>query len=103
MNNNITGNNLIEIGYSEGKIVGLTLGILKENFTDIEEKELLALFKKVKDYPESFLDDEVLNVLATAIIEESNPKSDGTIELVKNAKDYSIFGADYIEEGARIK
>ncbi len=101
MNNNITGNNLIEIGYSEGKTVGLALDILKENFADIEEKELLALFKKIKDYPESFLDDEVLNVLATAMIEEANPKSDGTIELINNAKDYSIFGADYIEEGAR--
>nr|WP_315419772.1 RtcB family protein [uncultured Pedobacter sp.] len=101
MNNNITGNNLIEIGYTEGKIVGLALAIVKENFADIEEKELLALFKKVKDYPESFLDDEVLNTLATAVIEEANPKSDGTIELINNAKDYSIFGADYIEEGAR--
>ena len=74
MNNNITGKDLIEIGYSEGKIVGLALDILKENFADIEEKELVALFKKVKDYPESFLDDEVLNVLATAVIEEANPK-----------------------------
>ncbi|MFW0715612.1 RtcB family protein [Pedobacter sp. N23S346] len=101
MNNNITGKTLIEIGYSEGKIVGMAINILKENFADIEEKELLALLKKVKDYPESFLDDEVLSVLATAVIEEANPKSDGTIELINNAKAYSIFGADYIEEGAR--
>ena len=68
MNNNITGNNLIETGYTEGKILGLALDILKANFADIEEKELLALFKKVKDYPESFLDDPVLNTLATAMI-----------------------------------
>ncbi|WP_316825724.1 RtcB family protein [Pedobacter miscanthi] len=101
MNNNITGNNLIEIGYSEGKIVGLALDILKENFTDIEEKELLALFKKVIEYPESFLDDEVLSVLATTLIEKAKPKQDETIELINNAKEYSIFGADYIEEGAR--
>ncbi|WP_426326410.1 RtcB family protein [Pedobacter sp. R-06] len=101
MNNNITGKDLIEIGYSEGKIVGLALAILNENFTEIEEKELLTLFKKVKDYPESFLDDEVLNVLATAVIEEANPKSDGTIGLINSTKDYSIFGADYIEDGAR--
>lgn len=101
MNNNITGKDLIEIGYSEGKIVGLALGLLNENFTNIEEKELLALFKKVKEYPESFFDDQVLNTLAAAVIEEANPKSDGTIELVNGAKDYSIFGADYIEEGAR--
>lgn len=101
MKTEITGKTLKALGYTEGKIVGLALAIVKENFTDIEEKELLALFKKVKDYPESFLDDEVLSTLATAIIEEANPKSDGTIELIKKAKDYSIFGANYIEEGAR--
>ena len=101
MNNNIKGNNLIEIGYTEGKIVGLALAIVKENFADIEEKELLALFKKVKDYPESFLDDEVLNPLATAVIEEANAPKDETIKLVNHVKPYAVFGPDYIEEGAR--
>ncbi|MFD2583208.1 RtcB family protein [Pedobacter vanadiisoli] len=101
MKNNITGNNLIEIGYTEGKIVGLALDILKENFADTEEKESLALFKKVKDYPESFLDDPALNPLATAMIEAANAPKDETIELVSHAKPYAVFGADYIEEGAR--
>lgn len=101
MKNNITGKDLLEIGFSEGKILGLALDILATNFADIKDKELLALFKKVKEYPESFLDDEVLDTLATALIEDANPKSDGTIELVKNAKGYTIFGADYIEDGAR--
>lgn len=98
---NITGKDLIEIGYTEGKILGLALDILKVNFAAIDEKELLALFKKLKDYPESFLDDEVLNTLATAIIEASNTPKDETISLVKDAKAYAIFGTDYIEEGAR--
>ncbi len=101
MSTTITGNNLIEIGYTEGKILGLALDILKTNFAGTQKKELLALFKKVKEYPESFLGDEILNALATAVIEEANPKPDGTIELIDNTKDYSIFGADYIEEGAR--
>ena len=101
MNTTITGKNLIEIGYTEGKILGLALDTLKANFADIEEKELLTLFKKVKDNPESFLDDPVLNTLATAVIEESTAPKDETIELVNHAKAYSVFGADYIEEGAR--
>jgi tRNA-splicing ligase RtcB len=99
--NNITGKDLIEIGYTEGKILGLALEILKDHFEAIDEKELLALFKKLKDYPESFLDDEVLNTLATAIIEASNTPKDQTISLVKDTKAYAIFGTDYIEEGAR--
>ncbi|QPH41717.1 RtcB family protein [Pedobacter endophyticus] len=101
MKTDISGKDLLEIGFTEGKILGLALDILKDNFEDVEEDELLALFKKVKDYPESFLDDEVLSQLATALIEDAKPKSDGTIKLVENAEDYSIFGVDYIEEGAR--
>ncbi|MFD2285649.1 RtcB family protein [Pedobacter petrophilus] len=101
MNTTITGKTLIEIGYTDGKILGLALDIMKANFADTEEKELLALFKKIKDYPESFLDDEILHTLATEIIEASNAPKDETIALLNDAKPYSIFGADYIEEGAR--
>ncbi len=101
MKNNITGKDLIEIGYSEGKILGLALDILKTNFTAIDEKELLVLFKKVKDYPESFLDDPVLNTLATAMIEEANAPKDETIALLNDTIPYAVFGSDYIEEGAR--
>lgn len=101
MNTTITGKTLIEIGYSEGKILGLALDILKRNFLDTEETELLTLLKNVKNNPENFFDDEILSSLATAMIEESNVPIDETIELNSNAKEYSIFGADYIEEGAR--
>ena len=101
MNTTITGKDLIEIGYTEGKILGLALAILTENFADTTEKELLALFKKAKNDPESFLDDPILNTLAAAMIEENTAPKDETIELVNHAKAYSVFGADYIEEGAR--
>lgn len=101
MNTTITGKNLIEIGYTEGKILGLALAILNKNSADTTEKELLSLFKKVKENPESFLDDPILNTLATVMIEESTTPKDETIALVNSAKAYSVFGADYIEEGAR--
>ncbi|TCC93913.1 RtcB family protein [Pedobacter frigiditerrae] len=79
----------------------MALEILKDNFQDIEINEVQKLLKKVKNYPESFLDDKVLGVLATAIIEEANPKGDGTIDLIENAKAYAVFGENYIEDGAK--
>ncbi|RZJ83409.1 MAG: RtcB family protein, partial [Chryseobacterium sp.] len=101
MKHNITGKDLLEIGFSEGKILGLALTILKDNFVAVEEIELLALFKKVKDYPESFLDDEVLSILASALVEDAKPKIKETTDLIERAKAYEVFGADGIEEGAR--
>ncbi len=101
MKTNITGNDLLKIGYSEDKILGLALNIIAEHFKDLAEVEILAMFKKVKDYPESFLDDAVLEGLAKAMIEEAQPKESDTIALVENAKSYTVFGEGYIEEGAR--
>jgi tRNA-splicing ligase RtcB (3'-phosphate/5'-hydroxy nucleic acid ligase) len=101
MNTKITGNNLLEIGYTEGRILGLALGILNENFEGIAEKELLALLEKVRNYPESFLDDPILGILAKSMIEEANTKIDEVIDLVEGTGHYAIFGENYIEEGAR--
>ncbi|WP_255533956.1 hypothetical protein [Pedobacter sp. ASV28] len=42
MKTEITGKTLKTLGYTEGKILGLALGILNENFEGIAEKELLA-------------------------------------------------------------
>lgn len=101
MKTNITGNDLLKIGYSEDKILGLALNIIAEHFSEVTAAELLALFNKVREYPESFLDDSVLASLAKAMIEEAQPKATDTIALIENAKTYAIFGENYIEDGAR--
>ena len=100
MDNKINGKDLLAIGYSEGKIIGMALEISK-HFKQSEKEEILTLMKKVKDYPESFLDDEVLKTLASAMIEGASAPIDETIPLVQNANSYAIYGAAYIEEGAR--
>jgi tRNA-splicing ligase RtcB len=95
----ITGKTLKALGYKEGKILGLALSILAQNFKGVETMEVQKLLKKVLNYPESFLDDPVLNILATAILEENNRENDISIKLTA-PKPYAVFGADYIEEGA---
>jgi tRNA-splicing ligase RtcB len=64
-------------------------------------EEILALLKKVKDYPENFLDDEVMEELATAMIEEAKAPKDNTIPLLEQSGRYSIYGAEHIEDGAK--
>lgn len=100
MEQHINGHDLIALGYTEGKIMGLALQ-LAAALTEVPKEEVLALLKKVKDYPENFLDDKKAETLATAFIEEANTPADTTIPLVANAADYTIYGGDYIEEGAK--
>ncbi len=96
----ITGNDLIEAGYSPGKILGMALE-LADGLGQSSKEDAIALLKKVKAYPESFLDDEALRNLATAMIEESQTPLDKTTALMDNAPDYSIYGSAFIEDGAR--
>lgn len=101
MKTTITGNHLLSEGYKENEILGMALKLANSAYANQPKHEVIALFKKVKDYPENFMDDEVLNILAAAMIEEANTPKDDLISLVENAKSYNIYGAQHIETGAR--
>lgn len=100
MEQHINGHDLKALGYKEGKTMGLALQ-LAAALQEVPKEEVLALLKKVKDYPENFLDDKKAETLATAFIEDANIPADNTIPLVANATDYSIYGEAYIEDGAK--
>lgn len=95
---NITGESLLEIGFPEGKAIGLALKVVEQHFSTMEKEEAVILLTKLVQYPENFLDDEALAPIAQALIEK--PVSDGTIELKETGIAYSIFGAEHIEQGA---
>lgn len=97
----ITGTDLLTVGYQQNEILGIALQLANSNFLELSTQETIALFKKVKAYPENFLDDEILGSMATAMIEAANAPKDETIPLNEKAKDYVVYGAEHIEQGAK--
>jgi|SRR5687768_6913794 len=100
MSKKIKGQDLKHLGYKEGKILGMALDVAGR-LRKVKKDEALILLKKVKDYPESFLDDPEMKVLAQAMIEEARTPVVTTIPLRSDLPPYSIYGAGFIEEGAR--
>ena len=96
----ISGKDLIKIGYKEGKALGLAMNITAVELRELHPEAVLGILKKAYDYPENFLDDEVLGALAQSLIEESKGPVDLVIPLKPAPLKYSIFGAEHIEEGA---
>lgn len=96
----IKGGDLKELGYKEGKILGLALDAAK-GFRQVSKHEALMLLKKVKDYPESFLDDPALKDLAQAMIDDARAPISVVTPLKDSFIPYSIYGESFIEEGAR--
>lgn len=94
------GKDLIAIGWKENETMGLLLAILNKEFLETPKEDALAIVKKLKNYPEEFLDDPIFESIATAIIEATNIVDD-TIPLKEEADAYTQFGSGYIEDGAR--
>src|SRR5690242_322789 len=100
MSKKIKGDDLKKLGFREGKILGMAL-LAVQNLRNVKKDEALILLKKVKDYPESFLDDPEMKALAQAMIEEANAPVVTTIPLKPESPPYAVYGAAFIEEGAR--
>lgn len=96
----ITGTDLVAVGYEKNEILGMALKIADIHFTAHPKKDIVAIFKKVLDYPENFLDDEMLGPLATAMTEYAKRPQEPVIPLVEAKKSYTIYGAQHIEPGA---
>ncbi len=97
MKHYITGNDLLAIGYTEGKVLGLALTMIQEQEIDAA---ILETLQQLKANPEHFLDHPAWNPLASAIIEAAQI-TNHTIALKEQGEAYTIYGADHIEQGAR--
>lgn len=99
MNNNIiTGQDLISIGFAQGAAIGTALATIQQSLANVPKAEVLALCAKLIEYPENFLDDEVLGAIARDLLQPA--AASATIALRTDAPPYSIYGAQHIEPGA---
>ena len=99
MNTQINGNDLIEIGYEQGEILGLALKANRKR-TRYSREEMMMHYKNILENSVGYLDHKIFGKLATAMIEKANSPIEEIIALVENANAYAIYGKENIEEGA---
>jgi tRNA-splicing ligase RtcB len=92
----LTGNDLKEIGFAEGKALGLALQIGNNNYVALTDAEKLSVLKSVMENPNAFLRDDTLSALAYEILKPL----DDTVPLSVDGKSYQIYGGEAIEQGA---
>ncbi|HEY9046482.1 MAG TPA: RtcB family protein [Ohtaekwangia sp.] len=93
---NLTGTDLKNAGFAEGKAIGAALQVATKEYADTDREDILVLFSQVLKDPASFLADEKLSPLAKAIMAPVND----VIALSQPGKPYQVYGAEAIEQGA---
>lgn len=93
---NLTGNDLKQLGFIEGKALGLALDLVEKQYAGLSFDDKLALSKQVLNNPSSFTNNATLAPVAAELLRPV----DETIALNVDGKSYQIYGADAIEQGA---
>jgi tRNA-splicing ligase RtcB (3'-phosphate/5'-hydroxy nucleic acid ligase) len=92
----ISGNDLKNIGFAEGKALGLALDLMEQNYAHLTFDDKLTLLKQILNNPSSFINDATLAPIAAELLRPV----DETIALNVDGKSYQIYGAEAIEQGA---
>ena len=97
MSKKIRGNHLLDIGYKQGKPIGVAVDISKKLLKRHTVEEVLEMLKNVLEDPKAYIDDELLGAVAITMIEDEKPK---LIQLLDEPIPYNVYGRDGIEDQA---
>lgn len=100
METKINGNDLLNLGYAEGSLIGVALKCNRKR-TGFTKQQMLENYAKVLASPEAYLEDKLFGQLAKAILEKANEKPEDFIALNPDPVAYALYGESHIEEGAR--
>jgi tRNA-splicing ligase RtcB len=93
---NLSGNDLKQIGFIEGKALGIALDVVEKQYAHLNFDDKLDLLKQILNNPSSYINDAALAPIATELLKPA----DDTIALNADGRSYQIYGAEAIEEGA---
>jgi len=99
---NITGEDLKNIGFPQGKSIGIAIAIIEKKFRASTKEEVLELFAKLAASPADYLEDEILGAIAIELMSKTKEEINNAliIPLKENHDGYAIYGSEQIEEGA---
>lgn len=100
-NHKITGDDLRELGFPQGRSIGTALRIVEKHYRKNSRAEVLGMLKNVLESPTDYLEDANLASIAEQLIEKPKEVSGPEIPLRAEQGTYALYGEDNIEQGAR--
>ncbi|MBD0366822.1 MAG: RtcB family protein, partial [Flavisolibacter sp.] len=95
----LTGKELRNIGYPEGPVISIAMNVMEKSFKHLSKEDALEILSSVLQSPNQYAHDGVLGKIAEALIPK--PKVGGDeLPLAEKGIDFSVFGAEGIEQGA---
>ena len=94
----IRGKDILDLGYPEGKAIGLALNLMEKYYKSTGKEEQIAMLNDLFHNPEKYKHHKKLGKLVQELDDEKNKLREVT--LMEGQLDFKTYGAEYIEKGA---
>ena len=94
----LTGKELRQLGYPEGKVIGIAMKVLEAHFKGKSKKHKLELLQRVLENPAFYQKHESFGAVAKGLIIKTEHNK--TLRLNASRIPYQTYGAEGIEQGA---
>ncbi len=97
----LRGKDLIKIGYTEGRVIGITVNVMAKHFKKMSRQNKMQLLTEILENPQAFLETQYVDVIAKELVTAAEKvKEMEVINLNKQALDYRIYGKQHIGQNA---
>lgn len=93
----LRGKDLLEIGYKQGRLVGIAINVMAKYYHSDSREHKLHLLKEIMAEPESYIEHEILGLIAKELIQPAEASKNAIIPLHETALPYEAFGLQHIE------
>ena len=95
----IKGKDIRKIGFPQNKIIGMAIDVIHRHFKYEKKENILALFEKLKERPQDFLEHEAIGNIAKLLMPVKEKKT-FEIAIADEPMDFNIFGREHIDDSA---
>jgi len=94
----IKGKDILDLGYPEGKAIGLALNLMEKYYKSTGKEEQLGMLNDLFHNPEKYKHHKKLSKLVQELDAEKTKLRE--VKLMEGQLDFKTYGAEYIEKGA---
>lgn len=97
----LKGKHLLDLGYEDGKIVGIALNAAQRNYKSKSREYKLGMLKEVLNNPEKYSEDDAFWRVAKELLAAKEAvREQLDFQLRVQLPEYPVYGRDNIDEGA---
>jgi len=95
----LRGKDLLKLGFEQGRAVGIALSVMAKHYKRVQRTEKLAILTSILEAPKTFLEDEILGIIAKELVEKKATTTE--IALKETRQDYRTYGSQHIQKEAK--